>query len=217
MDKSDNPLAAHEADFANACFKCNEQRENCERFFKYKGCFHAQTPSDGFCAECLPNYLERKQKNLEHAQKIIADLPVCFATKIAPKQVGLQIINSTGNRYLLKHLPYINRDKFEGFFVDINSNDTFIIDALDLGPQQHYMFNIKQYCPQAGKPLLPALIIALSKTHDSFEATRTSHMSITNETMQVDFNPHDRYQFTLQLNGECILNSELTLQVQSFQ
>lgn len=214
----ENPFLSHEESFEQACYKCKTERASCEKFFKYKACIHAAAPTDGFCNSCLQNYIKRKDAVLERSQKLIAGLPVCLASKIADDQIVIKIVNLTSSKYLLKHLPYIDKDPFEGHFKDINPGVTLIIDPLDLGPQQHYMLNVKRY-NLSGQLIISSLVIALLKKHDRFSIAQTKQegnlMTIRNEKRKVTFNPQDRYEFTLTLNEESIHDSILTLDVQT--
>lgn len=220
LSAMDNPQAtsftAHEESFNRACHKCKIERASCERFFKYKACSHATSPEDGFCIQCFENYKKRKNAVLERVQKLITELPVCLASKITAAQISIKIINLTASKFLLKHLPYIDKDTFEGNFKDIDSGVTLVIDPLDLGPQQHYMLNVKRY-NSSGQLILNSLVIAFLKKHDRFSISKTKKegdlTTIGNQKHKIIFNTQDLYEFTLTLNEESIHDSALTLDV----
>ena len=224
LQSMENPFQGRNGDFDKSCFKCKYDYQNCEialgkceKFLYSKGSKCAHTAEDatreGYCSGCQQKYHDQKADLLNRAENLVAGLPACFASRISPAQLQFKIINPANSKYLLRHHPDDGKIKqSQLFYEDIAPHTILEFAQLDLG-QVKYAFNIKEYCPEKGVPLLPALILILTKEHSCFSWIQSKKegtvLTLVEHTIPMQFNSEDRYELALTLNGDNIHNSLL--------
>lgn len=209
----ETPFLGQKNDSGIACFDCNKKLElldeglgRCNTFLYSENSKCAHTVDDvtqhGYCLDCERAYKSRKADLLERQNKIIADLPLCFASAISPEQLQFAIANPTNNKYHLRYRPDSGRKELILFHKEIFAQQTIPSDTLDVC-KNVYSFNIKKYCPESGAYLPSAFIGVLLKEHAGFSWTQSRQegnvTTFVEHKIPMQFNAQDRYELTLTL------------------